>query len=147
MDALATLEMLGECFVLKGQTSLAARVFERATRLEGVGDCPHVALDILSGTEHARCIDSRLKGFVEARSNQTLAALHTLAPLAASLTVALAALEPHADARALFAAANCEQDWQAELWGWDPEAERLRSEHLATFEKAALFARLARART
>ena len=37
-NPLATLEVLGECFILKGQISLAARVFERATRLDGVGD-------------------------------------------------------------------------------------------------------------
>ena len=35
-DPLATLEVLGECFVLRGQVSLAARVFDRATRLDGV---------------------------------------------------------------------------------------------------------------
>ena len=74
----------------------------------------------------------------------TLSALHALAPLAASLTVALAALEPGADPAALFDAANCEQDWQAELWGWDLEAERTRAAKLAAFESAARFARLAR---
>ena len=74
----------------------------------------------------------------------TLSALHALAPLAASLTVALAALEPGADPAALFDAANCEQDWQAELWGWDHEAERTRAAKLAAFEAAARFARLAR---
>ena len=64
--------------------------------------------------------------------------------MAASLTVALAALEPGADPTALFAAANCEQDWQAELWGWDLEAERTRAAKLASFETAARFAELAR---
>ena len=74
----------------------------------------------------------------------TLSALHALAPLAASLTVALAALEPGADPAALFDAANCEHDCQAELWGWDAEAERARAAKLAAFEAAAKFARLAR---
>jgi chaperone required for assembly of F1-ATPase len=73
-----------------------------------------------------------------------LAALATLAPLAASLSVALEALMPEADPAALFAAANCEQDWQAELWGWDLEAERTRALRLAAFERAVDFARLAR---
>lgn len=50
-NPLATLEELGECFVLKGQVSLAARVFERATRLEGVSDSDLVG--VLYGL--ARC--------------------------------------------------------------------------------------------
>lgn len=61
---LATLEVLGQCFVLKGQLSLAARVFERATRLEGVGDSD------LVGVRYglARCQED-LDQAEEARSN------------------------------------------------------------------------------
>ena len=62
----------------------------------------------------------------------------------ARLGEALAALAPDADPAALFAAANCEEDWQAEQWGWDLEAERTRAIRLAAFEKAVEFARLAR---
>jgi chaperone required for assembly of F1-ATPase len=87
---------------------------------------------------------ARLREVLAAEDDFTLAALHTLAPLAASLTVALAAIEPGADPATLFAAANCEQDWQAELWGWDLEAEHGRAQKLAAFEAAAEFARLAR---
>ena len=58
--------------------------------------------------------------------------------------MALAALEEDADADALFAAANCEQDWQAELWGWDSAAEADRALRLETFRQATRFARLAR---
>src|SRR5690606_21285233 len=65
----------------------------------------------------------RLRAVLEAKAPFTLAALQTLAPLAASLCVALEAIEPGADAERLFAIANCEQDWQAEQWGWDHEAE------------------------
>ena len=87
---------------------------------------------------------ARLGELLDAYDDFTLAALQTLAPTAASLTVALAALEPEADAQALFAAANCEQDWQAELWGWDGLAEDARARKLAAFEAATRFARLAR---
>jgi tetratricopeptide (TPR) repeat protein len=61
---LATLEVLGQCFVLKGQLSLAARVFERATRLDGVGDSD------LVGVRYglARCQED-LGQLEEARSN------------------------------------------------------------------------------
>ena len=60
-----------------------------------------------------------------------------------SLPVALAALESSTDAEALFAAANCEQDWQAELWGWDSMAQDARAARLKAFRAAAEFARLA----
>jgi chaperone required for assembly of F1-ATPase len=86
----------------------------------------------------------RLRTSLEQQDDFTLAALSTLAPLAASLTVALTVLEPGADTAALFAAANCEQDWQAELWGWDSLAEQARVRRLASFEAAGEFARLAR---
>lgn len=86
----------------------------------------------------------RLRDDLEQKSDFELAALETLVPLAASLTLGLAALEPGADADALFAAANCEQDWQADLWGWDAEAEQGRATRLAAFKGAMEFARLLR---
>ena len=86
----------------------------------------------------------RLRAALAQQDDFTLSALSTLAPLAASLTIALTALEPGADSAALFAAANCEQDWQAELWGWDTPAEQARARRLAAFDAAARFARLVR---
>lgn len=73
-----------------------------------------------------------------------LAALNTLASLAASLVVALAALDPAADAEALWAVANLEEDWQAEQWGLDDQAQALRARRLAEFARAIEFAALAR---
>jgi chaperone required for assembly of F1-ATPase len=86
-----------------------------------------------------------LRGTLEALDPFALAALETLTRLAASLTIGLLALEPDADAEALFAAANCEQDWQAELWGWDVQAEDARKTRLAAFRQAMRFVELARA--
>jgi chaperone required for assembly of F1-ATPase len=86
----------------------------------------------------------RLRAVLERQDDFTLSALSTLAPLAASLTIALTALQAGADSAALFAAANCEQDWQAELWGWDALAEQARARRLASFEMAAEFAQLSR---
>jgi chaperone required for assembly of F1-ATPase len=106
-----------------------------------------VRLERVSGVIHRPQPDAtlaRLGEVLAAHDDLALAALATLAPLAASLTVALAALEPGADPVGLFAAANAEQDWQAELWGWDAEAERGRAAKLAAFEQATEFARLAR---
>lgn len=81
-----------------------------------------------------------LRQLLENEDVFTLAPLRSLASLAASLTVALAALEPAADTTALFAAANAEEDWQAEQWGWEWTAEERRAGRLADFEKAARFA-------
>jgi chaperone required for assembly of F1-ATPase len=86
----------------------------------------------------------KLRAALEALDPFTLAALETLTRLAASLTIGLAALEPDADPDALFAAANCEQDWQAELWGWEWQAEEDRALRLEAFRRAMEFARLAR---
>jgi len=68
-----------------------------------------------------------------------IAALTTLASLASSLVVALAVLEPGADADALFAASNVEEDWQAEQWGWVDDAEHVRELRLAAFRMAVSF--------
>lgn len=106
-----------------------------------------IRLERVSGVLHRaqpRATLDRLRDVLERHDEFTLAALLTLAPLAASLAVALAALEPDADVPALFAAANAEQDWQAEQWGWDADAATLRAARLATFEAAARFARAAR---
>jgi chaperone required for assembly of F1-ATPase len=88
---------------------------------------------------------ARLREVLERLDPFALAALETLTSLAASLTIGLLALQPDADLDALFAAANCEQDWQAEQWGWDALAEEGRALRLAAFGKAARFAQLARA--
>lgn len=86
-----------------------------------------------------------LRAGLETLDPFALAALQTLASLAASLVIGLAALEPGADDQALFAASNLEEDWQAEQWGWEYTAEEGRARRLATFLAAARFAALARA--
>lgn len=106
-----------------------------------------VRLERVSGIVHRAQPEAtlaRLRATLEGHDDFALAALATLAPLAASLVVALEALEPGADPAALFAAANCEQDWQAALWGWDLQAEQARTARLAAFAAAVEFAQLAR---
>jgi chaperone required for assembly of F1-ATPase len=85
----------------------------------------------------------RLHAVLLAESDFSLAALNTLASLAASLVIGLAALVPDADAEALWNAANLEEDWQVELWGKDAEAEERRTRRFATFVATMRFARLA----
>lgn len=88
---------------------------------------------------------ARMKAVLAAEQPFTLAALRNLASLSASLVIALAAIVPDADAEALWNAANLEEDWQAELWGKDAEAEARRDKRFASFAAAMRFAALARA--
>ncbi|MDE8652632.1 ATP12 family chaperone protein [Novosphingobium album (ex Liu et al. 2023)] len=87
---------------------------------------------------------ARMTAALGAHDAFTLAALRMLASLAASLVIALAAIAPDADAEALWAAANLEEDWQAELWGRDAEAEARRQTRFAAFALAIRFAALCR---
>jgi chaperone required for assembly of F1-ATPase len=114
-------------------TALEARYAIRFERISGIIHRPQPP-----GTLAA------LKALLDAQDPFTLAALNTMASLAASLTVALAALEEGADADTLYAAANAEEDWQAEQWGWEWTAEELRAKKLAEFKAALEFLRLAR---
>jgi chaperone required for assembly of F1-ATPase len=88
---------------------------------------------------------ARMEAVLAAESDFALAALNTITNLASSLVIGLAALAPGADAELLWSAANLEEDWQAELWGKDYEAEERRAQRFATFEAAMRFARLAKA--
>lgn len=75
-----------------------------------------------------------------------LAGVEAMTKLAASLVTALAALDAaHEDApRALWQAVCLEEEWQADLWGRDWEAEERRARREADFLRACAFARLAR---
>ena len=86
----------------------------------------------------------RLEQVLAAEDNFALAALTTLASLAASLVIGLAGLLPSADPVTLWNAANLEEDWQAEQWGQDSDAMALRARRLETFSAAVNFAQLAR---
>ena len=86
---------------------------------------------------------ARLEHVVAAHDHFALAALTTLSALSASLLIALAALEPGADAADLWDAANLEEDWQAGLWGTDAEAAQRRARRLAAFRAAQRFAQSA----
>lgn len=66
-----------------------------------------------------------------------LAAIEVMASLAASLIVAFEAVRLGADAKTLWAAASLEEEWQADLWGRDEEAEARRAAREARFLQAA----------
>lgn len=85
-----------------------------------------------------------LRARIEAMDAFTLAALRNMASLAASLLIALEALEPEADIAALWAAASLEEEWQADLWGRDWEAEERREKRAKAFALSAEFVGMVR---
>ena len=136
------------CYRADPDEPLYRRQQELWEPLVGAFEARHgVRLERVSGIVHRQQPHETLawlRALLETFDDFTLAALATLTPLAASLTIALETLEPGAEPASLFAAANCEEDWQAEQWGWDRLAEDARRRRLQTFEAAAEFARLAR---
>lgn len=106
-----------------------------------------VRLERVSGIIHRPQPETslrRLRDVLDRQDDFTLAPLATMASLAASLSIGLAALEPDADAAELWAAANLEEDWQVEQWGQDSLAEQNRQKRLCDFTDAMRFAALAR---
>lgn len=87
---------------------------------------------------------ARMEAVMAAETDFALAALRMTASLAASLVIGLAAIAPGADPQGLWAAASLEEEWQADLWGRDAEAEERRARRFADFAGAARFASLAR---
>ncbi|WP_379920562.1 ATP12 family chaperone protein [Erythrobacter sp. R86502] len=104
-------------------------------RVSGVVHRPQPASAMVVLQERLRVLDP----FV-------LAAAETMTTLAASLITTLAALDAsHEDEpRALWQAVCLEEEWQADLWGRDEEAEERRARREADFLRAFAFARLAR---
>lgn len=115
--------------------------------LKGVEQAYGIALERVSGIIHRMQPETSLAHLhevLDGHDSFTLAALSTLTSLAASLCVGLAAIRPGADAAALWAAANLEEDWQAELWGKDSEAEARRARRFAAFGQAIRLVELIR---
>ena len=107
-----------------------------------------IKLQRVSGVIHRAQDEAALAAFkarLEGMDYLSLGALTTLASLAASLMVGLAALENDADGEALWDAANLEEDWQAERWGRDWEAEERRAKRRGDFLAAIAFAAALRA--
>lgn len=86
----------------------------------------------------------RLGEILASQDSFTLAAMQTMASLAASLSIALIALRRDAEPVSLWRAANLEEEWQADLWGRDPQAEARRARRQDEFLAAFRFVRLLR---
>jgi chaperone required for assembly of F1-ATPase len=71
-----------------------------------------------------------------------LTALHAMATILGSLTLALALMEKRLSAAEAFAASQLDENFQVEKWGRDADAEQRRALLLAELEAAERFARL-----
>jgi chaperone required for assembly of F1-ATPase len=109
-------------------TAAEARLAIRFVRVAGIMPRPQPPETVPTIAAHCATLDPF-----------ALSALRAMSSLAASLIVGLAALEPGADAAALWDAACLEEDWQAELWGKDAEAEARRALRRGQFLAAARF--------
>lgn len=87
----------------------------------------------------------KLRAHLAEQDDLTLAALTMLASLAASLAVGLLAIDDAInDPQPLWRDATLEEEWQAEMWGRDAEAEEARERKWEAFSAAVTFAKLAR---
>ena len=102
----------------------------------------------VSGIIHrpqSETVMAALRAQLTDKSPFLLAALEVLTSLSASLIVALKTGEAPSqeDALTLWQAASLEEEWQAELWGRDEEAEERRAKRTSDFLNAWKAARLA----
>ena len=90
---------------------------------------------------------AKLRSHLETLDDFTLGGLTAMASLAASLSVALLAMDDAInDPLALWQDASLEEEWQADLWGRDELAEERRRKRTEDFLAAATFVALAQAR-
>ncbi|MGB7407330.1 MAG: ATP12 family protein [Pontixanthobacter sp.] len=100
----------------------------RLERTSGIMHRPQAASTLNAVREHLQAFDPF-----------TLAAFVNLTSLSASLIIGMTALCHDADHKALWAAANLEEDWQIEQWGADAEATAVRARRTAEFDNAMRF--------
>lgn len=138
------------CYRADPDEPLHARQQEVWEPLLGAFEAAHgIALVRVSGVVHRPQPPAALAA-LEARllalDPFVLAGVEAMAKLAASLVTALAALDSGQEEEplALWQAVCLEEEWQAELWGRDAEAEERRARREADFLRACAFARLAR---
>ena len=105
-----------------------------------------VRLVTASGIIHTPQPDAAIAALektVRSRDDFALAALHAATTLTGSLVLALALIDAHQPADAIFTAATVDETFQAEKWGIDAEAQARRNAHAAELAAAERFVRLA----
>ena len=114
--------------------------------IDELGVAAAVGIDLTAGVNLFEINIAAGEDKLRALDPFALAGVEAMAKLAASLVTALAALDAgHEDEPlALWQTACLEEEWQADLWGRDWEAEERRARREADFLRACAFARLAR---
>lgn len=85
----------------------------------------------------------RLRAAVGIHSSFILVGLSPIVSLTGSLVAGLALLEGAAEAGAIWDAAQLDELYQAEMWGEDPLAERIRAQKRAEYDDCVAFCTLA----
>lgn len=96
-------------------------------------------LEVVAGVTHTpQSADAleRLKEAVSARDDMSLMALHVAVTTTGSLVLGLALAERAMTAREAFDASQVDENFQAERWGRDAEAEAVRARRLNELEVA-----------
>ena len=88
-------------------------------------------------TQDAAAIDAVAQAAGRIADPIALAALQTLVTIAGSALIPLALADGALDAETAFAASSVDEDWNAQLWGADEEAEFRRARRWAEFSAAA----------
>ncbi len=86
----------------------------------------------------------RLGAAVRALDPFALTAFHDLVALSGSLVIGFAAIRGHGEPDALWSASRLDEDWQAEVWGPDDEAEATAALKRQAFLDALRFHALSR---
>ncbi len=105
-----------------------------------------VSLKRVSGIMHMsqdEAAMARLRALLQTLDPFALTGVETMTSLASSLITGLSAIRADADPLALWRAASLEEEWQAQQWGRDEEAEARRITRELDFMKARQLTRLA----
>lgn len=116
------------------------------TRFESDHDITLVRVSGILHRPQPAAAMAALRARLEPLEPFALAGVEAMTTLAASLVIALAALDATSEDEplALWQAVCLEEEWQADLWGRDWEAEERRARREADFLRACGFTRLAR---
>jgi len=131
------------CYRAEGPAPLVARQAERWDPLLGWARSQYdVEFEVASGVMHKRqprATVERLRQAVLTRDAFWLAGLSHLVTVSGSLLIALALAEGATDLETAWAAATLDEQWQAETWGTDAEAEKTLAARRADFEAGYRF--------
>jgi chaperone required for assembly of F1-ATPase len=131
------------CYRAERPAPLVARQAERWDPLLGWARSQYdVEFEVASGVMHKRqprATVERLRQAVLTRDAFWLAGLSHLVTVSGSLLIALALAEGATDLETAWAAATLDEQWQAETWGTDAEAEKTLAARRADFEAGYRF--------